>query len=380
MGGFWVFPGGAVEPGRPGGDGRRRRAPRGGRARAGRGGVRRGRRPGEPRRRTAAGSRRWAARIRFDTRFFLGAAPDGAEPRVDGEECVDVGWFAPAAALDAYDRDELPLVFPTLKHFEAIAAVRDRRASCSRRRAGASSSRSTRGSSTAGSCCPASPATWSEPPSHGDVEALGRLVGDLGVVDDHDAVRRERRERVLDRDAAPRCPRSSRARSTPASRSFASVSSRRSCASSIASSESETQKASGEEFTAGDTTRTCAPSTSSPSSRRSSDASTGDAASTSTFTLAQYPRRARPHNRPSTGSRPSPAAGALRPRRDLAVRRRPRVAVLLFASVPAAGLVLAARGAAPPSRSSRGGGRGARAGRGRRLLLVGRVRHRARAA
>jgi hypothetical protein len=39
---------------------------------------------------------------------------------VDGEECVDVGWFAPGAALAAYDRGELPLVLPTLKHVEAI--------------------------------------------------------------------------------------------------------------------------------------------------------------------------------------------------------------------------------------------------------------------
>ena len=58
--------------------------------------------------------------IRFDTRFYLGPAPEAAEPAVDGEECVDVGWFAPGEALAAFDRGELPLVFPTLKHFEAI--------------------------------------------------------------------------------------------------------------------------------------------------------------------------------------------------------------------------------------------------------------------
>ena len=63
--------------------------------------------------------------IRFDTRFYLGAAPDGAQPRVDGEECVDAGWFAPGAALDAYDRGDLPLVLPTLKHFEAILEFED---------------------------------------------------------------------------------------------------------------------------------------------------------------------------------------------------------------------------------------------------------------
>ncbi len=57
-------------------------------------------------------------RIRFDTLFFLVAAPDGAEPRPDGGETVDVGWYAPQAALDA---DEIELVFPTIKTLEALA-------------------------------------------------------------------------------------------------------------------------------------------------------------------------------------------------------------------------------------------------------------------
>jgi 8-oxo-dGTP pyrophosphatase MutT (NUDIX family) len=56
-------------------------------------------------------------KIRFDTLFFLVAAPDDAEPRPDGGETVDVGWFAPRAALDA----EIELVFPTIKTLEALA-------------------------------------------------------------------------------------------------------------------------------------------------------------------------------------------------------------------------------------------------------------------
>jgi 8-oxo-dGTP pyrophosphatase MutT (NUDIX family) len=60
-------------------------------------------------------------RIRFDTHFFLAPAPDGQEPRVDGDECVDWGWFAPRAALDAAMRDEIALVFPTIKHLEQLA-------------------------------------------------------------------------------------------------------------------------------------------------------------------------------------------------------------------------------------------------------------------
>jgi 8-oxo-dGTP pyrophosphatase MutT (NUDIX family) len=60
-------------------------------------------------------------RIRFDTHFVLAPAPDGQEPRVDGDECVDWGWFAPQAALDAAMRDEIGLVFPTIKHLEQLA-------------------------------------------------------------------------------------------------------------------------------------------------------------------------------------------------------------------------------------------------------------------
>jgi 8-oxo-dGTP pyrophosphatase MutT (NUDIX family) len=119
MGGFWVFPGGAVEPGdRAGADedgAHRAAAVRELAEEAAIEGV-------DPA--SLVGFSRWVtpatSGIRFDTRFYLGAAPDGAQPRVDGEECVDVGWFAPGAALAAYDRGDLPLVLPTLKHFEAI--------------------------------------------------------------------------------------------------------------------------------------------------------------------------------------------------------------------------------------------------------------------
>jgi 8-oxo-dGTP pyrophosphatase MutT (NUDIX family) len=56
-------------------------------------------------------------KIRFDTLFFLVAAPDGAIPRPDGGETVDAGWYAPQAALDA----GIDLVFPTIKTLEALA-------------------------------------------------------------------------------------------------------------------------------------------------------------------------------------------------------------------------------------------------------------------
>jgi hypothetical protein len=60
--------------------------------------------------------------IRFDTRFFLAELPQGQEPRVDGEECVDQGWFTPQGALDAFARKEIALVFPTIKHLEQLGS------------------------------------------------------------------------------------------------------------------------------------------------------------------------------------------------------------------------------------------------------------------
>ena len=60
-------------------------------------------------------------KTRFDTWFFVAEAPAGAEPRCDGNECVDVCWIRPAGALAAHGRGELHLVFPTIKHLEQLA-------------------------------------------------------------------------------------------------------------------------------------------------------------------------------------------------------------------------------------------------------------------
>lgn len=59
--------------------------------------------------------------VRFDTRFFLAELPDGAEPVVDGQECVDLGWFTPQGALDAHTHEEIALVFPTIKHLQQLS-------------------------------------------------------------------------------------------------------------------------------------------------------------------------------------------------------------------------------------------------------------------
>ncbi len=56
--------------------------------------------------------------VRFDTHFFLAREPEDATPSVDGDECVDWGWYAPQ---DAIDRDEVLLAFPTSKTLEGLA-------------------------------------------------------------------------------------------------------------------------------------------------------------------------------------------------------------------------------------------------------------------
>jgi 8-oxo-dGTP pyrophosphatase MutT (NUDIX family) len=60
-------------------------------------------------------------KVRFDTHFFVARAPEGAEPQVDGSECVGFRWLRPRDALDAGAREELLLVFPTIKHLEQLA-------------------------------------------------------------------------------------------------------------------------------------------------------------------------------------------------------------------------------------------------------------------
>ncbi|MDX6669417.1 MAG: hypothetical protein QOK04_2797 [Solirubrobacteraceae bacterium] len=60
--------------------------------------------------------------IRFDTWFYLAPAPDGAQPAPDGAETVDARWYEPRGALDAHQRGEIMLVFPTIKHLEQLSA------------------------------------------------------------------------------------------------------------------------------------------------------------------------------------------------------------------------------------------------------------------
>ena len=63
-----------------------------------------------------------AVPVRFDTRFYLALAPPHASPQPDAREITEVAWFDPSDALERHGRDELKLVFPTIKDLEAMRA------------------------------------------------------------------------------------------------------------------------------------------------------------------------------------------------------------------------------------------------------------------
>jgi len=118
MGGYWVFPGGAVDAHEGEGEAAHRAAAvRELREEAGIGGVD----PAELVRYS-----RWITpellKIRFDTHFFLARAPAGAVARCDGHECVAERWASPGALLDDHGRGDLELAFPTMRHLEQLSA------------------------------------------------------------------------------------------------------------------------------------------------------------------------------------------------------------------------------------------------------------------
>jgi 8-oxo-dGTP pyrophosphatase MutT (NUDIX family) len=58
---------------------------------------------------------------RFDTRFFVAAAPEGQAAVADGSEIVGVEWVSPSGAAAAARRGEWPIIFPTLMNLDRLA-------------------------------------------------------------------------------------------------------------------------------------------------------------------------------------------------------------------------------------------------------------------
>ncbi len=116
MGGVWVFPGGSVHAsdGDAAGAALRELQEEAGLSLAGRDAL--------------TPFSRWITpaevKTRFDTWFFLAAAPAEAEATCDGEECVDLRWLEPRAALEAARRGAMQLVFPTVKQLERLTEAR----------------------------------------------------------------------------------------------------------------------------------------------------------------------------------------------------------------------------------------------------------------
>lgn len=58
---------------------------------------------------------------RFDTHFFVAAAPADQRPLHDGREAVDSCWIGPGRALEAAERGEYTIIFPTRLNLGVLA-------------------------------------------------------------------------------------------------------------------------------------------------------------------------------------------------------------------------------------------------------------------
>lgn len=61
---------------------------------------------------------------RYNTHFFLARAPHDARGVADTIETHDASWIEPGDALERSARNELYLVYPTVKHLERLRAYR----------------------------------------------------------------------------------------------------------------------------------------------------------------------------------------------------------------------------------------------------------------
>ncbi|MGE0741716.1 MAG: NUDIX domain-containing protein [Hyphomonadaceae bacterium] len=58
---------------------------------------------------------------RFDTHFFVAAAPPGADARCDGDETVSLEWVRPLDAVARAEAGENTILFPTLMNLKRLA-------------------------------------------------------------------------------------------------------------------------------------------------------------------------------------------------------------------------------------------------------------------
>jgi len=59
---------------------------------------------------------------RYDTRFFAAPMPDTQTPVADPREVIDMRWFSPRGAIDAFKRGEISLRNPTVQNLKLADA------------------------------------------------------------------------------------------------------------------------------------------------------------------------------------------------------------------------------------------------------------------
>jgi 8-oxo-dGTP pyrophosphatase MutT (NUDIX family) len=59
--------------------------------------------------------------MRFDTRFFLALLPEGQIPLATSYEVAHSVWLTPDRALQLFNRNELPMIFPTFASLRTLA-------------------------------------------------------------------------------------------------------------------------------------------------------------------------------------------------------------------------------------------------------------------